>query len=176
MAVVITWCIMRRTPPRPHGRGPLPGCLTAVHGFSLVEVLIASGLLATAVVSLAHLFAVATDANRAAGEITWATVLAAQKLEELRAAPFPQPSAALSVDYLDSRGNRLDDPGSTRRAYTRRWWIEPLPSAPHNTIAIAVVVARHRTGDGDTWDAGVDAGVGRRDAARLVTIRTRQAP
>ena len=105
---------VRFTRPRPRGS------LTAHHGFSLVEVLVAIGLLATAIVSLAHLFAAATRANRDAGDTTWATVLAAQKIEELRSDPFPEPLTAQSVDYLDADGNRLDDPGSTRRAYTRR--------------------------------------------------------
>ena len=146
--------------------------LTALHGFSLVEVLIATGLFATAIASLAHLCAVSTRANLDAGDTTWATVLAAQKMEELRAEPFPEPFTDQFVDYLDAGGNRLDDPGATRRAYTRHWWIEPLPSAPDNTIAITVVVSRYRGGDGDTRNAAA----GLRDAARLVTLRTRKAP
>jgi Tfp pilus assembly protein PilV len=153
-------------------RLPLFAGLSAASGFSLVEVLIATGLLATAIASLAHLFAVATRANLDAGDTTWATVLAAQKIEELRAEPFPELFVEQSVDYLDSGGNRLDDPGSTRRAYTRRWSIEPLSSAPDNTIAITVGVSRYRRGDGDTLDSTAR----RRDAARLVTLRTRKAP
>jgi len=143
---------------------------TVPHGFSLVEVLIATGLLATVIASLPHLFAIATRANLDAGDTTWATVLAAQKVEELRAEPFPEPLR--SVDYLDSGGKRLDDPGSTRWAYTRRWWIEPLSSAPGNTVVITVVVSRYRSGDEDARDAEVQ----RREAVRLVTLRTRKAP
>lgn len=141
-------------------------------GFSLVEVLIATGLLATAIAWLPYLFAVATRANLDAGDTTWATVLAAQKIEELRAGPFPESLVAQSVDYLDSGGNPLDGFVSTRRAYTRRWWIEPLPSAPDSTIAITVVVSRYRRSDESTRDAAVRP----RDAARLVTLRTRKAP
>ena len=54
-------------------------------GFSLLEVLIATAMLATAVVSLAELFAVSTRANLASRRTTYASILAAQKLEELRA-------------------------------------------------------------------------------------------
>jgi type II secretory pathway pseudopilin PulG len=54
-------------------------------GFSLLEVLIATAMLATAVVSLAGLFAVATRSNLASRGTTYAAILAAQKLEELRA-------------------------------------------------------------------------------------------
>ncbi len=136
-----------------------------------MEVLIATGLLATVVASLPHLFAVATRANLDAGDTTWATVLAAQKLEELRAEPFPEPLVDRSADYLDSGGNRLDAPGSARRAYTRRWWIEPLPSAPGTTVVITVVVSRYRRGDEDALDVAW-----RRGAAHLVTLRTRKAP
>ena len=54
-------------------------------GFSLIEVLVATGLLATAVVTLAQLFVVSTRSNMGARNSTYATVLAEQKLEELRA-------------------------------------------------------------------------------------------
>lgn len=128
-----------------------------VRGFSLVEVLIATTLLATAISGLAHLFALAIRANFDAGDTTWATVLAAQKIEELRAGPFPEP-VDHAVDYLDSGGIRLDDPGAAPRVYTRRWWVEPLPSAPDTTMVITVAVSRYR-----------------RDVARLLTLRTRLA-
>lgn len=53
-------------------------------GFSLVEVLVASGLLVTAVVTLAQLFGASTRSNLAARHTTYAAVLAEQKVEELR--------------------------------------------------------------------------------------------
>lgn len=146
------------------------GPLSAPLGFSLVEVLIATGLLATAMASLAHLFAIATRANMEAGDTTWATVLAMQKIEELRAGPFP--ALQQSVDYLGPGGNRLDDPGATRRAYTRHWWIEPLPSAPDTIVMITVAVSRYRHGDADESDAAA----GQRDGARLVTLLARRVP
>ena len=158
---------MRVSPPGPRA-GP-----TATSGFSLVEVLVATGLLVTAIASIAHLFALATRANLDAGDVTWATVLAAQKIEELRAEPFPERLVDQSVEYLDSRGDTLDAGASAGgRAYTRRWWIEPFSAAPDNTIAITVVVSRYRLGDDGTPDPS-----GRwRGAARVVTLRTRRAP
>jgi type II secretory pathway pseudopilin PulG len=54
-------------------------------GFSLVEVMIATGLMATAVVTLAQLFALSTQTNVSSRSTTYASVLAEQKLEELRA-------------------------------------------------------------------------------------------
>jgi len=53
-------------------------------GFSLVEVLLATTLLTVAIVSLAQLFAVSTRANTNAKLTTFTTVLAQQKMEQLR--------------------------------------------------------------------------------------------
>ena len=53
-------------------------------GFSLVETLVATGLLATAIVTLAQLFALSTRTNVASHNTTYAAVLAEQKMEELR--------------------------------------------------------------------------------------------
>ena len=54
-------------------------------GFSLVEVMVATGLLATALVSLAQLFVISTRSNIGSHNTTYTSVLAGQKLEELRA-------------------------------------------------------------------------------------------
>jgi type II secretory pathway pseudopilin PulG len=54
-------------------------------GFSLVEVMVATGLLATALVSLAQMFVISTRSNIGSRNTTYASVLAEQKLEELRA-------------------------------------------------------------------------------------------
>lgn len=59
--------------------------LSSESGFSLAEVLVATAVLATALVSLAQLFAVSIQSNTSARDTTFATVLAQQKLEQLRA-------------------------------------------------------------------------------------------
>lgn len=53
-------------------------------GFSLLEVLFATTILAVAVVGLAQLFVVSTRANTSARATTFAAVLAQQKMEQLR--------------------------------------------------------------------------------------------
>jgi type II secretory pathway pseudopilin PulG len=53
-------------------------------GFSLVEVLLATTLLTVAITSLAQLFAISTRANTNARLTTFTTVLAQQKMEQLR--------------------------------------------------------------------------------------------
>jgi prepilin-type N-terminal cleavage/methylation domain-containing protein len=56
----------------------------AESGFSLIEVVVATALLSVGMVSLAQLFAVATTSNTNARATTFATVLAEQKMEQLR--------------------------------------------------------------------------------------------
>jgi len=129
-----------------------------------VEVLIATGILITAAAALPQLFTAAIRANVEAGAITWATTLAAQKLEELEAQSSLDAIGGESIDYLDSRG-LLDTPGSPPRAYRRRWWVEPLPGATEGTHVLGVAVSRYREGDSATPDT-----------VRLVTLRTRTGP
>ncbi len=58
--------------------------MRAERGFSLLEVLFASTILAVALTALAQLFAVSTRANASARTTTFASVLAQQKMEQLR--------------------------------------------------------------------------------------------
>jgi hypothetical protein len=71
-SALVYWC--RRWAPRAIADG----------GFSLLETIVASAVLSTAVVSLAQLFALAVQATASARDTSYASVLAAQKLEELR--------------------------------------------------------------------------------------------
>lgn len=64
------------------------GVRTGESGFSLIETLVASALLAGALMALAHLFALSTESNFGARTTTYATVLAEQKLEELKALTY----------------------------------------------------------------------------------------
>ena len=53
-------------------------------GFSLAEVMVALGILATALITLANLFGLSTRGNVSSRNTTYAAVLAEQKIEELR--------------------------------------------------------------------------------------------
>jgi prepilin-type N-terminal cleavage/methylation domain-containing protein len=57
-------------------------------GFSLLEVLLATTVLVVGVAGLAPSFPIASRANRLARDATVATLLAAQKMEQLRAAAW----------------------------------------------------------------------------------------
>lgn len=69
----------------PHSGGERNGHLGSKNaGFSLVETLVATALLATALVSLAQLLAIGTTTNASARTGTFAAILAQQKMEQLR--------------------------------------------------------------------------------------------
>jgi prepilin-type N-terminal cleavage/methylation domain-containing protein len=53
-------------------------------GFSLVEVLVATGIFAIGVIALAQMFLLSTNSNRAARTTTFSMVLAQQKMEQLK--------------------------------------------------------------------------------------------
>jgi hypothetical protein len=146
----------------------------AQEGTTLVEAIIAVGLLAGAVVGLAALSSVAVRQVALANERTMAMVLARQKLEALcREAPALGPSAenAWSVDspghveYLDAHGRPI---GARRGVYVRRWAVAPL-AADANLLAIqvAVAVCRPRPGAAGCGDAV--------SQARLAGARSRLA-
>jgi len=125
-------------------------------GFSLIEVLVASSLLAVGIAGVAPLFATSSRANDAARHATYAAVLAAQKIEEIRAAPFPDSTGGELAEFVDANGTATTD--SDRSAYQRRWTIEPLPNHPVETVVISVAVSQRHAA---------------RSLVRLVTIRTR---
>jgi prepilin-type N-terminal cleavage/methylation domain-containing protein len=100
-------------------------------GFSLVEVIIASGLLAGAVAALAHLIIVCARIDTAAHHLTAAVLLAQEKLEQLRSAPALG-STPSTTEYLDGDGNVVCPaaqacPGAV---YRREWEIQPSTPAP----------------------------------------------
>lgn len=93
-----------------------------MRGVSLVEVLLAMSLLAAGVLGLAHLLAVAVGVNVASRHTTFATVLAAQKAEELLAGG----DIAGSEDVIDG--------------FRRRWTVHSLPGSSSGLLVVQVVV------------------------------------
>jgi type II secretory pathway pseudopilin PulG len=69
-------------------------------GFSLAEVMVATGILAAALMSLAQLFAISVQSNTAARDTTFSTVLAQQKIEQLRALSWGFDELGLPVSDL----------------------------------------------------------------------------
>ena len=139
-------------------RGVRSERLRSERGFSLVEVLIASTILIVALLSLAQLLSLTTAANAAARRVTFSTVFAAEKLEELHTLTWEsvRRQAGVSVDYLDRSGRPVE--GRAAATYARRWIIDPLPGDPNNSLVIQVIVSD------------------RRDEVRVADVRTRKVP
>jgi type II secretory pathway pseudopilin PulG len=71
-------------------------------GFSIVEVLVATGLLASALVALAQLFAIATTTNANARSSTITMILAEQKIEQLRGLQYTYDRVGLPVQDTET--------------------------------------------------------------------------
>src|SRR3954451_8266683 len=119
-------------------------CRRRSAGFAVVEVLIASTLLTVVLLAAAHLLASATAANLTAARTSAETVLAADKMEQLRALPMDDPAMALSppdalVNSVEGQSDRLD------AGFVRRWSVEALPSYPDDAVVVQVVVVDERS-------------------------------
>jgi type II secretory pathway pseudopilin PulG len=125
-------------------------------GFSLLEALVATAVLATGIATLAQLAFMAMRATERARLVSFATIVAEAKMEDLRAAaaasdaPMPHsPDGSLEsntagfCDFLDRYGNPIpggDDP-PPNTVYIRRWSIGAVAINP--TLALLQVqVAR----------------------------------
>ena len=131
--------------------------------------------LVIAVVTLAQLFGIAVRSNVASRDVTYATVLAVQKLEELRAIDTefidPSPPMALSadtpgwVDYVDRFGRTLEGQNRPRKtAYLRRWSIDSADIDGAWMVQVRVIPASPEEGE-DGRSA---------EEVRLVTGRSRR--
>ena len=145
--------------------------LHSSRGFSLVEVMVASAILACAVLSVAQVVAAATSSTAGARGVSEATMLAWQKVDELRALAFtyddaggpvtddalaPSPGGTLGRDTA----GYVDHPETLGRRYRRRWAIT-LASGDPDAVILRVRVL----------DVGRDE-----ELASVATIRTRRRP
>ena len=142
--------------------------LASVKGVHLVEVLIASSVLAAVCASLPAAFVAATSAGVAAGQTTAAVILASQKVEELRSAPFATAGPLDASDLIDAAG-RVVDSSSAAPAFRRVWRTEWAPAWPDQALVITVLVVPY------TIRPPLLLGTPPRGAARLVTMRTKKA-
>jgi hypothetical protein len=71
-------------------------------GSTLVEVLVASTILLTGVMAMGQLLTISTVSNTASRTDTFATVLAEQKLEQLRALAYGFDMAGLPVSDVET--------------------------------------------------------------------------
>ena len=131
---------------------------------TLIEVIVAIAIFATACLAAAHLVVWGMRTVRTSGASTVAVAAAAAKIEELHSlswrfdeagARISDPGLATSpadalqrnvagfADYLDQEGQPvgagLDPPPAA--AYVRRWALRPLAAAPDDTLVVQVLVA-----------------------------------
>jgi hypothetical protein len=152
------------------------GGASCARGFSLVEALVATALLAAALTVIASLFAMSVRANVEARRVTMASVLARDKLEQLRApgvpmAPSPPDSLGRNregyCDFLDPQGRTIGA-GSQMpddAMFVRRWVVRPLGGTAGEPVALEVLVAERAAIGEDAPDPGRRAG-----AVRLATV------
>jgi prepilin-type N-terminal cleavage/methylation domain-containing protein len=162
-------------------------------GFTLLEVVVALGLLSCALLAVAPLLTVAARATDVSRATTVAANLAAQKLEQLRALAWgfdadgvpveelgPSPPGSLTantsgyVDYLDDGGAWIGGGPSPppQAVFVRRWSIETDGGAvPAATLILWVVILRRGAPSAATpggerpWT----------EMARIVSARARRA-
>ena len=79
-------------------------------GFSLIETMISVGLLATVALSVAQMFAVSTQANLNAKAQTSATLLAEQRMEQLRSLTWGFDDSGIGLPESDTTTNLTQDP------------------------------------------------------------------
>src|SRR5512138_881368 len=99
--------------------------LRDARGFSLLEALIAATILASALLALAQLIAFATSATAAAGRMTYAALVASQKIEQLCAGSWSE---------LQSGS---DSPAA---GFMRTWSVTPMPADPDYIALVEVLV------------------------------------
>jgi type II secretory pathway pseudopilin PulG len=155
-------------------------------GFTLVETVVATGVLVTALAGVAQLFALSARSAQDAGNQGAALSAAQGQIEFLRSLAFsygplgealtddalsPAGGGSLAeditgfVDYLDATGEPVDVGGPGHGVvWTRRWKVTPIDLFAPEALAIEVCVF--------PWPADGQSPL--TASACLATIRTRQ--
>jgi len=131
------------------------------NGFTLLETLVATGILVTALAGIAQLFVLSARFTRMSGTQGLALVAAQAKLEMLRSLPLaygptgdsitdpalePSPPSSLRedtegyVEPLDESGRAVDEDGDV--AFIRRWAVTPIDHREPQAVVIEVCVFR----------------------------------
>ena len=107
-------------------------------GFTLLEVLIAVCIFAVGVLAVATMQISGTRGNRLANELTQATALAQDRIEELKSKDIS--SADLAPGNYDDPGNPIAETTSGAGLFNRSWVITGLPTTPPSR-SVTVTVA-----------------------------------
>jgi type II secretory pathway pseudopilin PulG len=127
-------------------------------GFSIVEVVVAMGILTAVSLGVAQMFALSTQANRVARGSTSTTALAEQKMEQLRSLTWGFDNSGLGLPLSDTTSNIAVSPPTANGT-----GLNPSPSD---------ALERNTPGFVDFVDAnGVWVGTGGTPPATAVYIR-----
>jgi type II secretory pathway pseudopilin PulG len=107
--------------------------MARARGFTVIEAVVAAAIVITALGSVTQLVVLSRQTVTAARARSTATLLAVDKMEELRGR-WP---AASSPDSLDRDVDGFCD---RRGVFTRRWSVRPLPSNPAAAVVVQVRV------------------------------------
>jgi prepilin-type N-terminal cleavage/methylation domain-containing protein len=134
-------------------------------GFSLVETIVAASLVAAALVALAQFVAVGMQSGAAARARAATTLMAEQKMEQIRAMPWSEIAATPGVvtDYLDASGNQQcvnSGAACGDAVFVRRW---SATATAFSTDVLFIEVDVHLVAQGH-------------GATTLVTARARTTP
>ena len=119
------------------------------HGFTLIEVTIATGLLVTIALGTAQLFALAIDHTLSSRHQLLMTAAAEAKIDELSAAAARGVVGLAPPGTLDGDVDGfVDRPADGAGVYVRRWRVVPVTGYETEALAIVVrVVPPARTAD-----------------------------
>jgi len=110
-------------------------------GFTLIESLVAMGLVVTIALGSAQLFTVAIARNLSAREQLAMSLLASTKVNDLAAAAADGTIAMSPSDALERLTDGCTDTAvDNGRTYVRRWRISPVPGFGDDVVAIVVRV------------------------------------
>lgn len=117
-------------------------------GFSLIEALFATTILTGALVVATQLALLSIRANQSAGSITSTTILAAQKMEQLRALAWTFDAAGVPVSdtFTDTTGTEMPAGGTGLR-------LSPSAALEENTAGYCDFL----DGNGNTIGRGINA-------------------
>ena len=131
-------------------------------GFTLIESLVATGLLATIALGSAQLFTVAIARNLSAREELAMSLLASTKVDDLTAQARDGSLAFAPAGTLERDvAGWFDRAGDNGRIYVRRWRVERVSGFTDDTVAAIVVRVAPEAGAGALW---------------LATVRERRSP
>ena len=134
---------------------PISDTGRASAGFTLIETMIAAGILVIGLVAVAYIFSYSIRTNMMTEQQTAATLLLTNKMEELKGASFstltaggglnPSSPTTSYWDYvsISSSGVIVSDTSTTNAPYLRLWQV-----AGTNTKVLSVVVYTQNSGIG----------------------------